>query len=280
MPLHGLIVNLLRLGLWLIILSAVLLPLERLFALRRQKVFRKQVGVDLGYYFLNGLVPGLLLGAPMAAVVFAAHRLIPGGVLAAVSAWPVWARAAAAMVAGETGYYWAHRASHEIPFLWRFHAIHHSAEHIDYLVNTRAHPVDIVFTRLCMLAPLYALGLVNPMRITDGVIPMAVLFGGALWGYFVHANVRWRLGPVEWLISTPGFHHWHHAMGMRRNCNYASMLPWLDRIFGSHYLPKTWPPEYGIPEPMPDSLVGQIIHPLREADREPTAPARENVAAG
>jgi len=56
------------------------------------------------------------------------------------------------------GAYWGHRASHHIPFLWRFHAIHHSAEHMDWLVNTRAHPVDMVFTRLSGLVPVYRAG--------------------------------------------------------------------------------------------------------------------------
>ena len=66
-------------------------------------------------------------------------------------------------MAGEIGYYWGHRWSHEIPFLWRFHSIHHSAEEIDFLVNTRAHPFDMVFGRFCGLVPMYVLGLGGPV---------------------------------------------------------------------------------------------------------------------
>jgi sterol desaturase/sphingolipid hydroxylase (fatty acid hydroxylase superfamily) len=240
-------------------------PLERLFALHSQPRFRKQFAVDLGYYFLNGLLPGLLLGGPMAVIALASHWIIPGAITAAIGAWPMWLRACAAMVVGETGYYWGHRWTHQSPFLWRFHSIHHSAEALDFLVNNRAHPVDMVFSRLCMLTPLFALGLVNPMRVTDGAIPVAILVTGSLWGYFIHSNLRWRLGPLEWLVTTPGFHHWHHTNGgKRRDCNYASMLPWLDRVFGTHYLPKEWPARYGIEEPMAGSLIGQLLSPLQE----------------
>jgi sterol desaturase/sphingolipid hydroxylase (fatty acid hydroxylase superfamily) len=260
---RGVLILLLRNGVWLVIISAIFVPLERLFALHPQKVFRKEVAVDIGYYFLNGLLVGLVLGGPLAIVAFVAHRVIPGGVTATIAAWPVWLRACAAMVVGETGYYWGHRLTHQIPFLWRFHAVHHSAEQLDFLVNSRQHPVDVVFTRLCMFTPLLGLGLVNPVRWGDGLIPLTLLITGIMWGFFVHSNFRWRLGPLEWLISTPGFHHWHHTFGGRRDCNYASMLPWLDRIFGTHYLPKEWPARYGIDEPMAETLPGQLIQPLQ-----------------
>ncbi len=277
--LFGVFANLLRMAVWLAILSAVFVPLERLFALHKQRVLRKQIGVDASYYFVNGLLPGLMLGVPMAVVVMVSHRLVPGALLSGISSLPMWARAAAAMVVGETAYYWAHRLSHEIPLLWRFHAIHHSAEEIDFMVSTRAHPIDFLWSRFVMLTPLFALGLVNPMRFSDGLIPVLILIVGSFWGFFVHANVRWRLGPFEWLLATPGFHHWHHTQGLQRNCNYASIFPWLDRIFGSHYLPKTWPVEYGIPEPTDPTLIGQLAQPFweREAPRtvaEPAAPRR------
>ena len=100
-----------------------------------------------------------LLSIPIGLMAWAAHRLLPPSFLAATASLPLWARLLAGLVAGEIGYYWGHRLSHEIPFLWDFHSIHHSAEEIDFLVNSRAHPVDLVFGRLCGLAPLYALGL-------------------------------------------------------------------------------------------------------------------------
>jgi sterol desaturase/sphingolipid hydroxylase (fatty acid hydroxylase superfamily) len=98
------------------------------------------------------------------------------------------------MMVGETAYYWANRLSHQIPFLWRFHAIHHSAEQLDFLVNTRMHPVDLLWSRMIMLTPIFALGLANPLHFGEGLIATTVLLSGSMWGYFIHSNIRWRLG--------------------------------------------------------------------------------------
>jgi sterol desaturase/sphingolipid hydroxylase (fatty acid hydroxylase superfamily) len=269
--LHILLWLLVRSGVWLVITAAIFVPLERLFALHPQKVFRKEVAVDVGYYFLNGVAVGLLLGGPLAIIAVIARHAVPATIIAMIAAWPMWLRACAAMVVGEAGYYWGHRASHQIPFLWRFHAVHHSAEGLDFLVNSRQHPVDLVFSRLCTFAPILALGLINPVRASDGIIPLIILLVGSMWGFFVHSNVRWQLRPLEWVLATPGFHHWHHTSGgRRRDCNYASMLPWLDRIFGTHYLPSEWPERYGIDEPMAKTLAGQLVQPFQEPSPTPS----------
>jgi sterol desaturase/sphingolipid hydroxylase (fatty acid hydroxylase superfamily) len=55
-------------------------------------------------------------------------------------------------------------------------------------------------------------------------------------GFFIHANVGWRFGQLEWIISTPHFHHYTQEDHINRN--YASMLPIMDVLFGTSYLPK------------------------------------------
>lgn len=264
-----------RLAVWLLLLLLIFVPLERLFAIAPQKVFRRGWPTDLGYFFLNGLLVKTLLVFPIAAIAWALHRVVPAAVHLTVGSWPLWARLAAAMVAGELGYYWGHRWTHQIPFLWRFHSIHHSAPEVDWLVNTRAHPLDVVFVRLCGFVPMYALGLAQPLVGTHiDVVPMLVLVIGTTWGYVVHANVRWRFGPVEWLVSTPHFHHWHHTKNDHVDRNYASMLPVMDVIFGSAYLPKKqWPAQYGIVGPMSKGLIGQLLHPIMPKSEQPPVPA-------
>jgi sterol desaturase/sphingolipid hydroxylase (fatty acid hydroxylase superfamily) len=257
------LIPVLRLCLWLAILVVIFVPLERLFAAHPQRIWRKGIVTDLGYYFLSSIIPALLLSVPVGLLAWAVHRAVPGGILAATASLPLWARVIVGLVVGEIGYYWGHRWSHEIPFLWRFHSIHHSAEEIDFLVNTRAHPIDMVFGRFCGLVPIYVLGLGGPVGTSGSLVPVVATLIGTVWGFFIHANLRWRFGPLEWLISTPAFHHWHHTRTGPINRNYSATLPWVDRIFGTHYLPrKEWPTSYGIEAILPDSMAGQLAYPL------------------
>jgi sterol desaturase/sphingolipid hydroxylase (fatty acid hydroxylase superfamily) len=253
---------------WLVLLLAVFAPLERAFGLHPQSVFRKTFGADLVYYFLGGLVPKLLLVAPLTLFAVALHRFEPALFYSWAAGIPTWMRLTAAMVVGEVGAYWGHRWSHEVPFLWRFHVIHHSAEELDWLVNSRAHPVDLIFTRLCGLIPMYVLGLAQPTGNALDLTPALVTIVGTFWGFFIHANIRWRLGWLEWLLSSPAFHHWHHTNDGPQviNKNFAPMLPWVDMCFGSLYLPQLWPATYGTDSRVDPSLAVQLLQPLREPD--------------
>jgi sterol desaturase/sphingolipid hydroxylase (fatty acid hydroxylase superfamily) len=261
--LPALLNDILRLCISFAVLCSVFIPLERLCALHRQKVLRQEAAVDIGYYFLNGLLVGVVLSAPLGLVRWGAQQVLPGSLSALLAALPIWQRAVLALVVGEVGYYWGHRLSHEIPFLWRFHAVHHSAREMDFWVNSRAHPVDLVISRMFTLAPIYGLGIANPLSASDNIFAMLILAVGANWSYLIHANVRWRLGRLEWLITSPAFHHWHHTRTGAIDHNYATMLPWMDRIFGTHYLPRgKWPEAYGITAKMPGTLPEQLVYPL------------------
>jgi sterol desaturase/sphingolipid hydroxylase (fatty acid hydroxylase superfamily) len=258
------LIDVFRLGVWLALLAAIFVPLERLFALRRnQKTLRTGLGLDLAYYFLSSLLPKLVLVTPLTLLAGLAHGGNQGsGFYGWMAALPVWVKIPAALVVMETGSYWGHRWSHEIPFLWRFHKIHHGAEELDWLVSTRAHPVDLVFTRLCGMIPLYVLGLAQASGNQLDLTPMLLTVGGTIWGFLIHANVNWRLGWLEWLVSTPAFHHWHHDGVSIEGKNYSATFPWVDQLFGTFQLPGTWPLRYGIEKPLPQTPGEQILHPL------------------
>lgn len=252
------------LAVWLVLLLIVFVPLERLFGARKQRVMRKSFGSDLAYYFLNGILPKLLLILPLTVVAAALHRMFPSAFYSWTAALPLWLRLSAALVVNEIGGYWGHRWSHEIPLLWRFHAIHHSAEEMDWLVTSKAHPIDLFFTRFCAMAPLYALGLIQPRGDRVDYLPAIISAVTLYWAYFIHANVRWRFGALERLISTPAFHHWHHTNDGPEfiDKNYAATFPWVDRMFGTLYLPGGLPWCYGTETPVAPGLARQLLDPI------------------
>ncbi|MHA6723488.1 sterol desaturase family protein [Sphingomonas sp. RS2018] len=281
------VVNLVRLSIWLALLATLFVPLEWLFTLKERERAGAGAGrrrwtarlSDLGYYYLNGLLPGVILAPLLGAVALAVHAATPDAYVAWVASLPFLVKLSAGLLVAEVGAYWGHRWCHAVPFLWRFHAVHHSIEHLDWLANTRAHPLDIVFVRLCGLVPLYALGLASAnARGADAMIPVYITLVGTVWSFLVHANVRWRFGVLEQLAATPAFHHWHHTNSVEgRDRNFAAMFPWVDRLFGTLHLPRNaWPPVYGIDEPVTGGMAEELMHPFHQ----PKPVARERVAEG
>jgi len=252
-----------RTAAWLFILAIILVPCERLFAQRPQAVFRRQFAADIGYYFINSIVTVALLAVLMAPVAVAIYSVLPARVLAVGAHLSLWQRMLATLVVGEFGFYWGHRWSHQWPILWRFHVIHHSAEQVDWLTGTRAHPVDIVVTRLCGLTLIHGLGLAHAETGATSIAVLLLMAFTIFWGFFIHANVRWRLGWLESVIATPAFHRWHHTNDENRDHNYASTLPFYDRLFGTLHLPRTGvPPCFGADTPVPATLIGQLVAPF------------------
>lgn len=272
----GIAVDIFRLCVWLVLLIAIFVPLERMFAQRPSKFLRPQIGNDLAYYFLSSLVPAALMSVPLAVLATLVQKVLPPNFHDGVHGLPLWLGISAGLIIADIGSYWGHRLSHEIRFLWRFHAIHHSAEHIDFLVNGRAHPIDMVVTRMSGLVPLYILGL-GSAGPAGSMLPIAITLIGTILSFFIHANVRWRFGPLEWLLATPAFHHWHHSRTDHIDRNYAATFPWIDRMFGTLYLPGHFPADYGIQTPIPTTLTGQLLSPM---ESPAVAEARKRLGSG
>ena len=125
--------------------------------------------------------------------------------------------------------YWGHRLQHRVGFLWRFHSIHHSAEHLDWLAAYREHPLDTVYTVGLINLPAFVLG-----------FPLGTLVGffafRGIWAVYIHSNVRLPIGPLRLLVGSPEAHHWHHDRD-RRAGNYANVSPLMDVLFGTYRCP-------------------------------------------
>jgi len=167
--------------------------------------------------------------------------------------WPLPAQLALALVAVELPQYWLHRWQHEHDFLWRFHAVHHSAPRLYWLNAARFHPVD--------LALLYAVGYVPLVAVGAGaeLIAHFALFD-AVFGMLQHCNVEIRLGPLNRVFSMAEPHRWHHSRTLAEaNTNYGSNLIVWDLVFGTFFLPsgRRPPQNIGISD-MPDFPAGYL----------------------
>jgi sterol desaturase/sphingolipid hydroxylase (fatty acid hydroxylase superfamily) len=244
------------LALWLVLLSAIFIPMEWLLSLRRQPILRTDLLADLGYYFLNGLIPTLFLSVVFGVLGAIARQIIPPSFYVEIGALPIAVQIMLAFAIADFGSYWGHRLMHEAPWLWQFHAIHHEPAQLDWLVNSRAHPIDIIFTRMFGYSLVVIVGLGAPGSGSGNMIAQILVIGGVIWSFFIHANVRLRLGWFEQILSSPHFHHWHHSRDDHANHNYAAILPVYDRMFGTFYMPDYRPPSFGIaPKNRPEALM-------------------------
>jgi sterol desaturase/sphingolipid hydroxylase (fatty acid hydroxylase superfamily) len=245
-------------GACFLFLALVFIPMEKIFPAKEgQKILRKKWILDLcyfiGQYLLwNGLVLWILN-------YFSTwlYNIIPGNFRRIVSAQPIWLQATEVIVFSDMLIYWGHRFQHKIDFLWRFHKVHHSAEHLDWLAAHREHPLDSVYTVGIINLPAFVMGF------NLDVIAAIVAFRG-IWAIYLHSNVRLPLGPLKVLIGSPELHHWHHDVE-RDAGNYANISPLMDKLFGTYVCPPKEPDNFGIKEEFPQNYTGQLLKPLMPA---------------
>ena len=253
-------------GLWIslegisivIFLFIIVVPFERLFPRQKHQGFKRpHLDLDIGYAmaapFLNiiALGVGIFIGVVSLA-------WIPGLLIAQyVAMIPSPYKLIAGILLFDMTTYWAHRFYHEVPILWKFHSIHHSTEHMDWVSGFRAHPFDgtlIVPAIVFLLAAGFE---------TEQVGFLAIF--QIVFGLFLHANVRFRFKLFDRFIMTPEFHHWHHSNEEDAIwSNYSTFLPLWDMLFGTYFMPKgkRRPKIYGVDELVPMTMAEQLKYPF------------------
>jgi sterol desaturase/sphingolipid hydroxylase (fatty acid hydroxylase superfamily) len=242
----------------LLVLGLLFVPLERVWALREQRIFRAGWQTDLKHFFVSHAGVQLLSFAAMVP----AHSLfswaVQLGFQKPVAAQPLWLQFIEILLVVDFTTYWVHRAFHQVPWLWSFHAIHHSSRQLDWLAGSRMHLVDVLVTRSAAYLPVFLLGF------APGAL-YAYLAFVSIHAVFIHANLRWRFPYLRWLMATPEYHHWHHSSdeeGIDRN--FASFLPLWDLAFGTAQQPDHWPRNYGtVKFQPPEDYLGQLLYPFR-----------------
>lgn len=240
----------------LVLLALLFVPLERAFAARAQPILRPSLALDLMYCGFQLIVMGFVLIAFNDQVANTAGGLLPVRCLAAVASLPWSFQLVMGVVLGDVLLYWGHRACHRVPLLWRFHAVHHSAEHLDWVAAHREHPLDGMFSQFCLLWPAAMLGI--PVTVVG---PIFMVRG--LLATFVHSNVRVPLGVVGLAFGDPVLHRWHHARVDHCRHNFANVAPYLDVLFGTHFRPSDELYPLGLRHPLPESFLMQLSAPFR-----------------
>jgi sterol desaturase/sphingolipid hydroxylase (fatty acid hydroxylase superfamily) len=167
-------------------------------------------------------------------------------------AW-VWA---AALLADDFCYYWFHRMSHEVRFLWAAHVNHHSSRKYNLSTALRQ-PWTTPFTSFWFWTPMPLLGFDPAMILTVQAISL-------LYQFWIHTETIDDLGPLEAVLNTPSHHRVHHAKNVRYlDRNHGGILIVWDRLFGT-FAEEKEPPVYGLTKDIDTyNLVDIALHEWR-----------------
>jgi sterol desaturase/sphingolipid hydroxylase (fatty acid hydroxylase superfamily) len=171
---------------------------------------------------------------------------------------PLWVQGAIFLIGSDLMNYWVHRAFHGSA-MWRYHAVHHSSENLEWVSAARFHPVNIFLGSVAS----------DVVLLLAGISPNVLVFLGPFTvahSAFVHANLNWTLGPFRYVLAGPVFHRWHHtAADQGGERNFASTFPILDVLFGTFYMPpEKLPADYGIADrTFPPGFGAQMLYPFK-----------------
>ena len=239
--------------------TLIFIFIEKLFALRKdQPVFRPEWQTDFHHFIVNHMIVGFVLLATNLLV----HKLFGWAAQDGIRGWVAglnfWAALFMIVLVADLVQYATHRAYHEVPLLWRLHAVHHSVKSMDWLAGSRQHILELIITRTLVLAPIYVLGF------SKEVIDAYIIIVG-FQAVFNHANVSVRLGLLRYVIVTPNFHHWHHSQDdVAIDKNYAAHFAFIDYAFGTAVKSdREWPEHYGVVgDYVPNGFFKQLAFPF------------------
>jgi sterol desaturase/sphingolipid hydroxylase (fatty acid hydroxylase superfamily) len=159
------------------------------------------------------------------------------------SDWRTWA---VGFFLVEFAYYWFHRLSHSIRWMWATHIVHHSTEELTLLSSLRLGWTNVLSGGWIIYVPLVLAGF-------DLSLVLTILAIDLQFQFFLHTDAPIGLGPLEWVLNTPAHHRVHHAVDEPfLDKNYGGMLIIFDRMFGT------------FAEARPgEKLRYGLVHPLR-----------------
>ena len=243
----------------LLLFAFIFIFIEKVFGHKKEQlVFRREWQTDLLYFTFNHILIGVFLiivNMFVAQFNFAIHTTLQ----TFIQSGHFIVQFLLIMLVSDFVQYWSHRAYHEIPFLWKFHAVHHSSEKMDWIAGSRVHVVELLLTRMLILLPLILLGF-------DQNAVNAYIAFVAFQAVFDHANISVNPSYLRYIFVTPNFHHWHHSQDREAlDKNYAAYFSFLDYFFGTAVdSQKMWPEKYGVlGDYVPKGFFAQFIYPFK-----------------
>jgi sterol desaturase/sphingolipid hydroxylase (fatty acid hydroxylase superfamily) len=241
----------------LLLMAIIYVPLERLWPqYPKQGTFRNQWILDVVYFMSTHLPIQVLSFLVLLPSIQATKYLGIPGLQALIARIPWILQFLLACVVADVTEYFVHLAFHKVPFLWRFHAVHHSSKALDWIAGSRSHFVDDTLVRGFVLAPL--------MLGFSKSVTFAYLIFVTLHATWVHCNFGPNAKWLEKFLIMPRYHHWHHTSQKEGiDKNFAIHFPWIDKIFGTYYYPDHWPEHYGLDgEEVAPNFIEQTIDPF------------------
>ncbi|MDC8753583.1 sterol desaturase family protein [Erythrobacter sp. sf7] len=236
-----------------VVFGLLALVMKRRAVLAGLKRARNEIVTNLYLLLVNALVVAPLLAVPL----MTGHDLVPRNT-ALVALWdeiPVGLSLIAAIVVIDFAAYWRHRAEHSRS-VWPIHATHHADEAMNWLSLHRKHPLGAALSMAVDTVPVLLLGL--PFWAIAAALVLRTW-----WGYFVHADVPWTLGPVGKVLISPAAHRLHHIRDEElMGFNYGNTITLWDKLFGTYVDPAPYLDcETGIAEGTRD-FIGELARPF------------------
>jgi sterol desaturase/sphingolipid hydroxylase (fatty acid hydroxylase superfamily) len=239
------------------LMAIIYVPLETLWPqYPEQGAFRKEWTLDVVYFMSTHLPIQVLSFLVLLPATQATKYLGVPGLQHFIARMPWLLQFFLAVVVADFAEYFIHLALHKVPFLWRFHAIHHSSKVLDWIAGSRSHFVDDTLVRGFILVPLM-------FGFSQSII-FAYLIFVTLHATWTHCNFGPNAKWLEEYLVMPRYHHWHHTSQKEGiDKNFAIHFPWIDRLFGTYYYPQEWPEKYGLDgEEIAPGFWGQTIGPF------------------
>ena len=198
---------------------------------RRWHPASADIRADLAFMLVVQVALPYLLSLTL--VIFLAEQLRAAGI--EIPLWPhelpIAVQAALMLLAADFPRYWLHRAFHKFPFMWRYHAVHHSPHRLYWLNVGRFHPIEKAVQFAVDTLPFALLGVSTEVLATYFVFY-------TVNGFFQHSNCDVRLGFLNYVVSGPELHRWHHSEFVEESdTNFGNNLIIWDWVFGTRFLP-------------------------------------------